>query len=114
VRKGQIILALSNPNPEIKPDDAANAGAACATDGRSVNNILGFPGILRGVVDIQAPYISPEMYQAAAEAIANLTPSGEIIPNPLDKKVHRAVAAAVAKKAIEQGLARSEYVPYVD
>ena len=114
VRKGQIILALSNPNPEIKPDDAANAGAACATDGRSVNNILGFPGILRGVVDVQAPYISPEMYQAAAEAISGLTPSGEIIPDPLDKKVHRAVAAAVAKKAIEQGLARSEYVPYVD
>ena len=114
VRKSQIILALSNPNPEISPDDAANAGAACATDGRSVNNILGFPGILRGVVDVQAPYISPEMYQAAAEAIAGLTPSGEIIPNPLDKKVHRAVAAAVAKKAIEQGLARSEYVPYVD
>lgn len=114
VRKGQIILALSNPNPEIKPDDAANAGAACATDGRSVNNILGFPGILRGVVDVQAPYISPEMYQAAAEAIAGLTPSGEITPNPLDKKVHRAVAAAVAKKAIEQGLARTEYVPYVD
>jgi len=114
VRKGQIILALSNPNPEISPDDAANAGAACATDGRSVNNILGFPGILRGIIDVQAPYISPEMYQAAAEAIANLTPSGEIIPDPLDKKVHRAVAAAVAKKAIEQGLARSEYVPYVD
>ena len=114
VRKGQIILALSNPNPEISPDDAANAGAACATDGRSVNNILGFPGILRGIVDVQAPYISPEMYQAAAEAIAGLTPSGEIIPDPLDKKVHRAVAAAVAKKAIEQGLARSEYVPYVD
>ena len=114
VRKGQIILALSNPNPGVSPDDAANAGAACATDGRSVNNILGFPGILRGVVDVQAPYISPEMYQAAAEAIAGLTPSGEIIPNPLDKKVHRAVAAAVAKKAIEQGLARSEYVPYVD
>ena len=114
VRKGQIILALSNPNPEINPDDAANAGAACATDGRSVNNILGFPGILRGIIDVQAPYISPEMYQAAAEAIAGLTPSGEIIPNPLDKKVHRAVAAAVAKKAIEQGLARSEYVPYVD
>jgi malate dehydrogenase (oxaloacetate-decarboxylating) len=114
VHKGQIILALSNPNPEISPDDAANAGAACATDGRSVNNILGFPGILRGVVDVQAPYISPEMYQAAAEAIAGLTPSGEIIPDPLDKKVHRAVAAAVAKKAIEQGLARSEYIPYVD
>jgi malate dehydrogenase (oxaloacetate-decarboxylating) len=115
VHKGQIILALSNPNPEIEPDDALKAGAAFAADGKSVNNVLGFPGIFRGAIDTNTPRITDEMYIAAAETIASLTPSGgELMPNPLDKRVHRAVATAVAKKAIEQGLARADYVPYVE
>jgi len=114
VRKGQIILALSNPNPEIEPKEALRAGAIYAADGKSVNNVLGFPGIFRGAVDTYAPRITPEMLMAAAETIANLTPDGEMVPNPLDKKVHRAVARAVAEKAIQQGIARAEYVPYVD
>jgi malate dehydrogenase (oxaloacetate-decarboxylating) len=114
VRKGQIILALSNPVPEIEPDAALQAGAAFAADGKSVNNVLGFPGIFRGAVDTYAPRITQEMLLAAASTIADITPSGEMVPNPLDKNVHRAVARAVAQKAIEQGIARADYVPYVD
>jgi len=114
VRKGQIILALSNPNPEIDPDMAIKAGAAFAADGKSVNNVLGFPGILRGAVDSYATRISHEMYLAAATAIADQTPPDELVPNPLEKSVHRAVARAVAQQAIQQGLARAEFVPYVD
>ncbi|CAG0981372.1 hypothetical protein ANRL3_02152 [Anaerolineae bacterium] len=63
---------------------------------------------LRGVIDAYVPHITQEMYLAA------MTPQGELMPNPLDKRVHRAVAHAVAKKAIEQGLARAPYVPYVE
>ncbi|PWB51786.1 MAG: NAD-dependent malic enzyme 1 [Anaerolineales bacterium] len=114
VRKGQIILALSNPNPEIDPDLAINSGAAFAADGKSVNNVLGFPGILRGAVDAYAKRISDEMYLAAANAIADQTLPDELVPNPLDKKVHRAVARAVAQKAIQQGLARAEFIPYAE
>jgi malate dehydrogenase (oxaloacetate-decarboxylating) len=114
VHPGQIILALSNPNPEIEPQDALDAGAKFAADGKSVNNVLGFPGIFRGAVDTYVRQISHEMYVAAAEAIVAQTPAGELMPNPLDKQVHRAVARAVAMKAIEQGLARAEYVEYVE
>jgi len=114
VRKGQVILALSNPIPEIDPDVALKAGAAFAADGKSVNNVLGFPGILRGAVDSYATHISHEMYLAAATAIADQTPHDELVPNPLDKNVHKAVAQAVARMAIQQGIARAEFVPYVD
>jgi malate dehydrogenase (oxaloacetate-decarboxylating) len=114
VRKGQIILALSNPNPEIDPENAMVAGAAFAADGKSVNNVLGFPGILRGAVDAYATRISHEMYLAAAFAIAEQTPPDELVPNPLDKNVHQAVARAVAQKAFQQGLARAEFVPYAE
>ena len=114
VRKGQIILALSNPNAEIDPEVAMERGAVFAADGKSVNNVLGFPGILRGAVDSYAPYITHEMYLAAAKVIAEMTPPGELVPNPLDKKVHHAVARAVAEMAIKQGIARADYVPYVD
>lgn len=114
VRHGQIILALSNPNPEIEPSVALSAGASFAADGKSVNNVLGFPGIFRGAVDANASRISREMLLAASETIANLTPSGELVPNPLDKNVHRAVARAVARKAIEQGIAGVEFLPYPD
>ena len=114
VRPGQIILALSNPNPEIDPETALAAGAAFAADGKSVNNVLGFPGILRGAVDSHARRISNEMYLAAAHTIADLTPPDELVPNPLDKQVHQAVARAVARVAIDQGLARADFVPYAE
>ena len=114
VRQGQIILALSNPNPEIDPEVALKHGAAFAADGKSVNNVLGFPGIFRGAVDANAPRITNEMLLAAAQTIADMAPPGDLVPNPLDKKVHLAVARAVAQKAIDQGIARADYVPYLE
>ena len=114
VRKGQVILALSNPNPEIDPDMALAHGAAFAADGKSVNNVLGFPGIFRGAVDSNAPRITHEMLIAAVEVLVRMTPAGELMPNPLDKKVHQEVARAVAETAMRQGIARAEYVPYVE
>ena len=114
VRRGQVILALSNPNSEIDPDVALAEGAAFAADGKSVNNVLGFPGIFRGAVDSNAPRITYEMLIAAVEVLVRMTPAGELMPNPLDKRVHQEVARAVAQTAIKQGIARAEYVPYVE
>src|SRR5512139_870541 len=114
VRKGQGILALSNPNPEIDPGLALEQGAAFAADGKSVNNVLGFPGIFRGAVDANAPRITNEMLLAAVDVLVRMTPVGELMPNPLDKKVHREVARAVAKTALEQGIARADFVAYAE
>ncbi|MGB7876605.1 MAG: malic enzyme-like NAD(P)-binding protein, partial [Anaerolineales bacterium] len=98
-----------------EPSLALAQGAAFAADGKSVNNVLGFPGIFRGAVDANAPRITHEMLVAAAETIAAMTPpGGDLVPNPLDKGVHHAVARAVAEKAYEQGIARADYVPYVE
>lgn len=108
IRKGQGILALTNPRPEITPDEALAAGAAFAADGRSVNNLLGFPGILRASLDVRATRITPSMYLAAAHAIGSLAQQNELVPNPLRRDVHRAVARAVAQAAIEDGVARAE------
>ena len=114
VRKGQIILALSNPNPEIEPEAAVRAGAAFAADGKMVNNILGFPGILRGAVDAHVPEITPEMYLAAARTIAECASNGELVPSPLDRQVHWKVSRAVARVALEQGLARANLNGYFE
>jgi malate dehydrogenase (oxaloacetate-decarboxylating) len=114
IREGQVILALSNPVPEILPELALEAGAAFAADGKSVNNVLGFPGILRGAVDARARYISQEMYLVAALTIAELADLNELVPNPLDKRVHQAVAKSVAMKAMEQGIAQADYVSYTE
>ncbi|WP_425484702.1 NAD-dependent malic enzyme [Kroppenstedtia pulmonis] len=95
VRPGQVILALSNPRPEIEPELALEAGAAYAADGRSVNNVLGFPGIFRGVLNARAKSITHPMLVAAADAIAKCTKKGELVPHPLNPKVHEAVAQAV-------------------
>jgi malate dehydrogenase (oxaloacetate-decarboxylating) len=114
VRKGQIVLALSNPNPEIEPELALEAGAAFAADGKSVNNVLGFPGIFRGAVDANVPRITREMLTAAAEAIAAFAQPGEIVPHPLDKALHKAVARAVARAALAQGLNRDDLTGYFD
>ena len=99
VRKGQIILALSNPNAEIKPDVALKAGAAFAADGRLVNNVLGFPGIFRGALNANAKEITYPMLLAAAIAIVESTKSGDLVPHPLDPSVHENVAAAVERVA---------------
>jgi malate dehydrogenase (oxaloacetate-decarboxylating) len=114
VRKGQIILALSNPNPEIEPEKALAAGAVFAADGKSVNNVLGFPGIFRGAVDANVPRITREMLMAAAEAIAAFARPGQIVPDPLDKALHRSVARAVARVALAQGLNRDDLTGYFD
>jgi malate dehydrogenase (oxaloacetate-decarboxylating) len=106
VRRGQGILALTNPDPEIRPEDALAAGAAFAADGRSVNNLLGFPGILRAAIDTRARRIDASMYVAAARAIAEKAGANELVPNPLRRDVHRAVARAVAEAAIKGGVAR--------
>ncbi|GGE05051.1 putative NAD-dependent malic enzyme 1 [Marinithermofilum abyssi] len=104
VRKGQVILALSNPKPEIRPEEALKAGAAYAADGRSVNNVLGFPGIFRGVLNARAREITHPMLVAAAEAIANSTRPGDLVPHPLDPRVHEAVTQAVERVAREESV----------
>ena len=111
IRNGQVILALTNPDPEITPGDALAAGAAFAADGSLVNNVLGFPGIFRGALSSGAAEISTAMKLAAALAIAGLTEASELVPDALDPAVHRAVADAVAAAAAEDGLARPERVP---
>ncbi len=112
--KDPIIFAMANPTPEIMPDKARKAGAAVIGTGRSdfanqINNVLAFPGIFRGALDTRASVISDEMKFAAAYALADYVKEPtqkHIIPDPLDKKVVEAVAAAVAKAAIKSGCAR--------
>lgn len=101
VRKGQVILALSNPNAEIEPAVALEAGAAFAADGRLVNNILGFPGIFRGALNARAKAITYPMLIAAALAIVESTKKGDLVPHPLDPNVHENVAEAVERVATE-------------
>jgi malate dehydrogenase (oxaloacetate-decarboxylating) len=106
VRRGQVILALTNPEPGIEPAVALKCGAALAADGKSVNNLLGFPGIWRGTLDARASRINEPMLVAAALALSQQTPEHELMPHILDLKVHRAVSQAVARAAMESGVAR--------
>lgn len=111
-----ILFPMSNPTPEIMPDLAKAAGAAVVGTGRSdfpnqINNVLAFPGIFRGALDVRASDINDEMKIAAAKAIASFVTDDKltadyIIPSPLDKTVAQAVAEAVAKAAKETGVAR--------
>ena len=111
-----ILFPMANPVPEIMPDEAKAAGAAVIGTGRSdfpnqINNVLAFPGIFRGTLDVRAKDINDEMKIAAAYAIASLVSEDElspeyIIPNPFDKRVAPSVAAAVAKAAKDTGVAR--------
>jgi malate dehydrogenase (oxaloacetate-decarboxylating) len=111
IREGQVILALSNPDPEIAPSVALRAGAAFAADGAAVNNALGFPGIFLGALSCGARTISTRMLIAAARAIARLTRQSHLVPDPLDRRVHQEVARAVADVARQEGLARPGRVP---
>ncbi len=97
IQEGQIVLALSNPEPEIDPTLALAAGASFAADGRVVNNVLGFPGLFRGVLDAGAAEITDAMLVAAAETLSELGTENGLVPDPLDKAVHAAVARAVAE-----------------
>ncbi|MDQ3377843.1 MAG: NAD-dependent malic enzyme [Actinomycetota bacterium] len=111
VREGQVILALTNPYPEIEPDKAIEAGAAFAADGTSVNNVLGYPGIFRGALLSGAEEITLGMKLAAAGAIAELTRESELVPDALDPEVHERVATAVRDAAIEGGVAHMDKAP---
>jgi malate dehydrogenase (oxaloacetate-decarboxylating) len=105
VRPGQVILALTNPVPEIEPAAALAAGASFAADGTSVNNVLGYPGIFRGALLAGATAINLEMKRAAAWALAGLTVESELVPDVLDPRVHDAVAQAVRQAAVDSGVA---------
>lgn len=120
MNKDAIIMAMANPTPEIMPDEAKAAGARVVATGRSdfpnqVNNLLAFPGIFRGALDVRATDINEEMKIAAVYAIASLIkePNEEhIITTPFNKDVAPTVAAAVAKAAIESGVAkRKDFTP---
>ena len=111
IREGQVVFALTNPEPEIEPQVALRAGAAFAADGASVNNVLAFPGIFLGALSCGARTISTVMKLAAAQAIVKLTRQSELVPDPLDPAVHRAVATAVAGAARGEGLDRPDRVP---
>ncbi len=113
---GAVVFSLANPVPEIMPDEALAAGAAIAASGRSdypnqINNVLVFPGVFRGALDVRARDITEGMMLAAAHAIAGLVGDDlapdYIIPSPFDERVAPAVAAAVAEEARAEGLARA-------
>ena len=114
--KDPVVFALANPTPEIMPDEAKAAGAAVVGTGRSdfpnqINNVLAFPGIFRGALDAGATDINEQMKRAATDALVSLISeddlsSGYIIPSPFDKRVVKAVAAAVASAAKESGAVR--------
>lgn len=116
MNRDAIIFAMANPTPEIMPDEAKAAGAAVVGTGRSdfpnqVNNVLAFPGIFRGALDTRATNINEEMKMAAVYAIADLiTPeelsADKVIPAAFDARVAPNVAAAVAKAAMDSGVAR--------
>ena len=101
IERGQIVLSLSNPDPEIDPIAAQDAGAVFAADGKIINNVLGFPGIFRGALDAHARAITDRMLIAAAEALADLSPDADVAPNALDRDVHAAIAARVRAAAHE-------------
>lgn len=116
MRRDPIILAMANPNPEITYEDAKEAGARVVGTGRSdypnqVNNVLAFPGLFKGALDVHSSKISESMKRAAAEGIASLVSDEElneeyVIPSPFDDRVADIVAKAVAKQAKEEGLTR--------
>ncbi|MGR5995508.1 NAD(P)-dependent malic enzyme [Bacillus cereus] len=116
-----IVFAMANPIPEIFPEDALEAGATVVGTGRSdyanqVNNVLAFPGIFRGALDVRATDITEEMKLAATYGIANIITDEErnanyVIPNPLDKRVVPSVAEAVAKATIDSGVAQITKIP---
>ncbi len=116
MNRDPIILAMANPTPEIFPEDAIKAGAAVMGTGRSdfanqINNVLAFPGIFRGALDVRASDINDEMKIAASKAIASLVSDEDlkpeyIIPAPFDPRVAETVAKAVAEAARATGVAR--------
>lgn len=99
IRPGQVILALSNPDPEIEPLVALEQGAAFAADGKGINNVLGFPGLFKGALEARARRFTDAMLLAAAQRIAELALGDDLVPDCLDRNVHAAVTAAVREAA---------------
>ncbi|MFA6175552.1 MAG: malic enzyme-like NAD(P)-binding protein [Phycisphaerae bacterium] len=95
--RNPLVFPLSNPVGEISVDDALKAGAAVAADGRTINNALAYPGLFRGALDAIAEDITFEMQLAASYKLAELASSGSLLPNMLDKNVHRQVAQVTAE-----------------
>ena len=116
MNEGAVVFPMANPVPEIMPEEAFRGGAAVVGTGRSdydnqINNVLAFPGIFRGALDVRARDINDEMKLAASRAIASLVPEAElkpsyILPRAFDKRVGVAVARAVAEAAVKSGAAR--------
>ena len=116
MKKDSIVFAMANPEPEIAYELAKEAGAKIVGTGRSdypnqINNLLAFPGLFRGALDVKASKITEDMKLAASYALASLVLNEElnedyILPSALDKRVAKTVAKAVAKKAKETGIAR--------
>ena len=106
IQPKQVILALSNPNPEIEPDDALAAGALYAIDGKSVNNACAFPGLFKGALLARARRVNNAMKIAAAMTIAEHAVPPDLVPNILNRSVHEAVAQAVKAVALETGVVR--------
>lgn len=116
MHRDPVILAMANPTPEIMPDEAKAAGAKIVGTGRSdfpnqINNVVAFPGIFRGALDVKASQITENMKIAAAYAIASLVDDDKlsadyILPYAFDPRIKDTVAKAVAKAAIEDGVAR--------
>ncbi len=116
MKRDPIVFPMANPTPEILPEEAFRGGAKVVGTGRSdydnqINNVLAFPGIFRGALDVRAREINEEMKLAASYAIASLVSESElspayILPRAFDKRVGRAVARAVAEAAVRSGVAR--------
>jgi malate dehydrogenase (oxaloacetate-decarboxylating) len=106
VRKGSVILALTNPKPEIEPELALRAGASFAADGKSVNNALAFPGLFRGALNVRATRINNKMKIAAAQCIARHAEENELVPSLLHPDVHKEVTAVVERAALESGVVK--------
>jgi malate dehydrogenase (oxaloacetate-decarboxylating) len=103
VRKGQLILALSNPDAEIEPIQALEHGAVFAADGKSINNVSGFPGLFKGALEAHAARFSDAMLMAAATTLSRLAGADALLPDPLDLAAHAQVAAAVRAAASTAG-----------
>jgi malate dehydrogenase (oxaloacetate-decarboxylating) len=106
VRRGQIIFALSNPDPEIDPVVALAAGAAIAADGKSINNVLCFPGLFDAALRARARAFTDAMLVAAANALAAAAPAGQLLPDPLEPSIHERVS-----QAVQAAVARANQAP---
>src|SRR5699024_11053453 len=121
MNKDPIIFAMANPDPEILPEDAKKAGAKVIDTGRSdypnqVNNVLAFPGIFRGALDVQSTHINEEMKKAAVLAIANTVAEEDlaydyVIPDAFNPEVAPTVAEKVAESAMNTGVSRIKVEP---